>query len=140
MADLALRTSGDISLDVVEEIIQASAASSAAYEAGTLVGLDAAGKWTTTGIAQTSIATSRVAYGILLRKVAAGESVTAMRKGVLDGFNLDALAFNAVVFVGATGAIDDTSGGTANAPVGRVIPGRANLPTGSADKLLFVDL
>lgn len=139
MAAIALRTSGDLSLDVVESTIQDTQSAAVALNPGDMVAYDANGSFTTTGIAQTSLATARIAYGVVVRKVAAGEYVTAIRKGVLDGLNLDSLAYNDPLYVGTTGTVE-TAGGTAAFLAGRVIPGRAQSRGVAADKLLFVDL
>lgn len=69
----------------------------------------------------------------------AGNSVTGMKAGLIDGFNLDALAYGAPVFLSDTdGSLADTAG-TISTVVGRV----ASVPfTGTpsgADKVLFVN-
>lgn len=140
MAAIALRTAGDISLDVVEKFIFDTQPAGVALNAGDLVGYDANGAFTTAGIDQASAANARIAYGIVLRKVAVGESVTAVRKGVIDGFNLDALAYNAALYTGTGTGTVETAAGVAGRELGRVIPARGNLRGGAADKVLFVDL
>lgn len=140
MAAIALRTSGDISLDVVESNIQDTQSAGVAVVPGDVVGYDASGNWTTSGVLGTTEAAYKLAYGVITRKAAVGESVTAVRKGVIDGLNLDALAYNASVFLADAGGMADTAGTFATGRVGRVIPGRANSRGVARDKLLFVDL
>lgn len=140
MTAIALRTSGDIEIDIVGfPSAQLTLAAAEALVPGDVVAIDTAGKYTKTGATGTSAATLRAVYGVVTRKVAAGETVTAVRKGVLDGLNLDALAYNAPVYIADAGGLNDAAN-TATVASGRVIPGRANLPSGSADKLLLVDL
>lgn len=139
MATVALRTAGDIEIDIVHSVIQDTQAAAVALNAGDMVAYDANGAFTSVGIAQDTAANARAAYGIVTRKVAIGESVTAIRKGVLDGFNLDALAYNAPLYTGIAGTVE-TAAGTAGKEAGRVIPGRAQSRGVAPDKLLFVDL
>lgn len=139
MATIALRTSGDLSLDVVQSNLQDTQPAGVALNAGDLVAYDANGAFTTTGIAQDTAANARKAYGIVVRKAAIGEYVTAIRRGVLDGFNLDSMAYNDPIYTGVAGTID-TAAGTAGKEAGRVIPARGNLRGGAADKVLLVDL
>lgn len=140
MAAIALRTSGDIEIDIEQKVIFDTQAAAVALVPGDVVGYDASGNWTTSGILGTTEAAYRLAYGVVTRKVAIGETVTAVRKGVLDGFNLDGLAYNAFVFLADAGGMADTAGTFATGRVGRVIPGRAQSRGVAADKLLFVDL
>ena len=60
---------------------------------------------------------------------------TAVKEGVLDGFNLDALAYGARVYSGASGVVD-TAG---TVVVGEVIPARSHLRGNAPDKLLYVN-
>lgn len=140
MAAIALRTSGDIEIDIVQSVIQDTQAAAVALVPGDVVGYDANGNFTTAGVLGTTEAAYKLGYGVVTRKVAVGETVTAIRKGVLDGLNLDALAYNASVFLADAGGLADTAGTFATGRVGRVIPGRAQSRGVAADKLLFVDL
>lgn len=136
MADLALVTANR--LTVVESFIQDTKVAAEAISAGQLVRYDTStGKFTKSNA--TSAAEART-YGMAVRTVAAGEPVTAIRKGVVEGYNLDALAYDADVHLSNTdGAAADAAGTTARI-LGRVIGG-ANTTLGTAmDKLLFLDL
>lgn len=69
---------------------------------------------------------------------AAGITVTAVRKGIVDlGAALDALAFDADVFLSDTDATLATTAGTVSKVVGTVVPGWGAT---TADKLLRVNL
>jgi hypothetical protein len=70
--------------------------------------------------------------------VAAGIPVTAVRKGILDGFTFSQ-SFNAAIYVSDTDARLGDAAGTVSRIVGRVIPGTASV-AGSYDKLLLVDV
>jgi hypothetical protein len=136
MADIALVTANRVS--VVESTIQATLPAAEAIVAGAPVRLDTTtGRFTNANA--TSAAEARI-YGIAARTVAAGEAVTAIRKGVMDGFNLDAMAYDAAVHLSNTdGRLADAAGTTA-AIVGRVIPGTSSNTGVGYDKLIFVDL
>lgn len=70
----------------------------------------------------------------------AGNAVTGVRSGYLDGFNLDALNYQAQVFVSNTdGALADAAG-TVSTVAGRVIPAPFSGAPSGADKLLKVNL
>lgn len=138
MADLALVTTAKV--EVVESIEQMTLPAAEAVTPGQAVRLD-----TTTGrftkANGTTAAEARI-YGIAVggAAVAAGEAITAIRQGVLDGYVLDALAYDAAIYLSNTdGTLADTAG-TVSTPVGRVIPGTSNLLGAAHDKLLLVDL
>ena len=136
MADIALVTADKVS--VVESIVQMTLPAAEAVTAGAPVRIDTStGRFTK---ANGTVAAEARIYGIAARTVVAGAPVTAIRKGVMDGFVLDALAYDAAVYLSDTdGRIGDAAG-TVSTVVGRVIPGTAsNLGVGY-DKLLLVDL
>jgi len=143
MADIAVRDASlGISIVGVNPqgaVIQDTQPNDEAVAAGAPVRIN-----TTTGAFTNANATSAAearVFGIQLKSgVADGQGRTAVRKGVLDGFNLDALAFDANVFLSNTdGRLSDTAG-TTSVIVGRVIAGRSSLRGNTPDKLLFVDL
>ena len=109
-----------------------------AITAGAIVRIDTtAGKFTNgNGSSSTEV---RI-YGVALKTAAAGEPVTAIRKGVLDGWDLSGMNYDAAVYASDTDGRLDTAAGTVSLVIGRVIPGTANLLGASPDKLLFVDL
>lgn len=135
MANIAVTTAGYIS--VVESTIQDTHPAAEAILAGALVRIDTTGKFTN-GNATTT--TENSVYGIATASVTAGFPVTAIRKGVLDGFNFTAQAMDAAIFASDTdGRIADAAG-TTSVKVGRVISAHATRIGVTADKLLFVDL
>jgi hypothetical protein len=134
MADIALVSAGRVR--VVQSVIQQTSPATEAIVAGAPVRFHTDGRFTN---ANGTAAGEAVLYGIATRSVAAGEALTAIRVGVLDGYVLDALAYSAPVYLSDTdGRIADAAGTVSNI-VGRVIPGHSQ-PLGTApDKLLFVD-
>lgn len=96
---------------------------------------------TTTGVIElgkgTTAAEARKG-GIALHAAAAGETVTAVRKGILDvGEALVGLSFDADVFLSDTDGTLATTQGSELLVVGTVVPGWAST---TADKLLRLDL
>jgi hypothetical protein len=135
MADLALVTADRV--EVVESFIQATLPAAEAIEAGKAVRIDTNGKFT--GANGTTTTENRI-YGIAIKSVPAGMPVTAIRKGVMDGWDLSGLAYDASVFLSDTDGILGSTAGTVSTLVGRVIPAWAKAIGTAADKLLFVDL
>lgn len=135
MTDLALVTAGK--LHVVESIIQMTLPFGESLAIGDAVRIDSNGKWT--GANGTTTTENRI-YGILVSKDPAGAVGTAIRKGVLDGIDLSALAYNAAVYLSDTDKKLADAAGTVSTTVGRVIPATATTTGTAYDKLLFVDL
>lgn len=136
MTDIALVTANKVS--IVESFIQMTLPAGVAITAGAAVRIDA-----TTGRfipAAGGTAPEARVYGIAARTVPAGVAVTAIRKGVMDGFDLSGLAYDAAVHLSDTdGSLADAAG-TVGAVAGRVIPGTSSPLGVGFDKLLFVDL
>ena len=102
--------------------------------AGAPVRIDTTGKFTN---ANGTTATEAAAYGVAGRTVAAGEALTAVREGLLDGFDLSGAYWSAVYLSDTDGRLGDTAG-TVSTLVGRVVPAWGqNLGT-AADKLIEV--
>lgn len=78
-------------------------------------------------------------WGIATRSVAAGEALTGLRRGVLDGFDLSGLNYGATVYLSDTDGRISGTAGTKAVTVGYVIPGTAQLLGASPDKLLYLD-
>lgn len=139
MADIAVRTlanSGAPAISIEESRIQDTQIAGEALTAGQVVTYaTATGNWV-----KYTAATGLNPYGVVNKSVAVNESVTATRKGVVDGYNLDSYTYNAAMYTSANaGNIADAT--SANAVViGRVIPVRSQLRGNLPDKLLFVDL
>lgn len=136
MAEIALVTANKI--EVVESNRQMTLPAAEAIAAGAPVRLDTAnGRWTN---ANGSGAAEARVWGLATRTVIAGEALTAIRDGVMDGFDLSALAYDAAVYLSDTDGRIDTVAGTVSVVVGRVIPGTST-PLGTAyDKILSVEL
>lgn len=95
------------------------------------------GRWTN---ANGSGAAEARVRAIAVHRAVAGQALTGVKKGVLDGYTLDALAYDADVFLSDTdGRIADAAG-TVSKVVGQVIPAFAVTTGIAADKLLLVDL
>lgn len=136
MPDLALVTADR--LRVVESIEQMTAPSAEAIEAGAPVRLDTAtGRFTNANA--TNAGEARV-YGIALHSVATGVALTAIAKGVVAGYNLAALAYDAPVYLSDTDGTLADAAGTVSTVVGRVVPGFAEVLGSAPGKMLRVEL
>lgn len=136
MATISLDTANKV--DVVESVLQMTLPAAEAITAGAIVRIDTtAGKFTN---GNGSSSTEARIYGVACKTVAAGEPVTAIRKGVMDGWDVSGLNYDAAVYASDTDGRLDTAAGTVSLVIGRVIPATANLLGASPDKLLFVDL
>lgn len=120
----------------VEIIEQSTAPAGVALTRGQIVRPGSAGKWVLANAANTTNLGQR--RGIVLKDVGADEAVTVMHKGTIDlNPSLDALAFDAIVYVSDTsGALDDAAG-TVSSVAGTVVAGWAET---SVAKLLRIDL
>ena len=135
MTNLALVTSGKA--HVVESETQMTLPFGESLAVGDAVRIDTNGKWTGSNASTT---TENRIYGILVSKDPAGAVGTAIRKGVIEGFDLAALAYDAVVYLSDTDKKLADAAGTVSTVVGRVIPATATTTGTAYDKLLFVDL
>ena len=137
MANIALAVANKV--DVVESVIQMTLPAGEAITAGAPVRLDTStGRFTNAN--GTTTAEARV-YGIATKTVAAGMPVTAVRKGVIGGYDFASLAYDLPIYVSDTdGRLDDSTAPTVDVIVGRIIPGAATTLGTAYDKLLFVDL
>jgi len=113
---------------------QATFPAAEAINAGAMIRLDTAtGRWTN---ANASSAAEARATHMAWRTVAAGEALTGVRGCLVESHVLDALAYDAPVYLNDT---DDTLGdaaGTTSVIVGRVVSAHAQLLGTAADKLL----
>lgn len=134
MADIAVATAGKI--EVVVSIKQLTLPATEAIVAGAPVRIHTDGKFTNAN--GTSAGEARI-YGIATRSVAAGEAVTAVRSGILDGFTFSQ-AYDAAIYLSDTDGRLADAAGTVSTIVGRVVPGWAQTLGTAADKLLSVEL
>lgn len=133
--ELALDTADRV--EVVASWEQLTLVAAEAIEAGALVRFNG-----TTGKFQNgngSDMTEGKFYGIALKSVAAGEAVTAMRRGILDGFDLSGLNYWATIYASDTDAAISGTAGTKAVTVGYVGAGTAQLLGSAPDKLLYLD-
>jgi hypothetical protein len=138
MALLALVTAGKVHVVDGVEVIQSTKPAGEAIAAGQLVRLDVStGKFTK---ANGTSATEGRAYGVAIRTVAAGEPVTAVRRGLLDGFNLDSQAYDKAIFASDTDGTLGDAAGTVSVSVGRVDSVFATTLGTAPDKVLSVEL
>jgi hypothetical protein len=147
MADISLKSTNastqtgnnSRSLDVEVSYEQLTYPAAVAMGEGSVVYIDSNGKF---ALADASAAGAAARpYGITTRKVAAGEAVTAVAKGVLGGFDFASQGYGAEIFLSDTdsGKLADAAG-TVSVKVGTVIP-KYGVPRGTAlPKLLRVNL
>jgi hypothetical protein len=108
--------------DVLESFEQMTLPASVAMNELTPVYVDSNGKFAPS---DASIAGTAVFYGLTTRKVGAGETVTAIARGVMGGLDLAAagLAYGASVYISDTdGGRLSTAAGTVARKVGEVVP------------------
>lgn len=135
MANIALKTADRVEV-VGFPIQQLTLPAAEAITAGAPVRIDTAGKFTNSN--GTSAGEARV-WGIATRTVAAGESLTAVRRGILDGFTFTQ-AYDAAIYLSDTDGTLADAAGTVSTAVGRVVPGWSQLLGSNPDKLLSVEL
>lgn len=137
MANIALVTANQVA--IVESIHQMTLPAAETIAPGSPVRLD-----TTTGRftnANGSAAGEARVWGIATGKksIVAGMSVTAIRRGVLDGYNFSQ-AYDAAIYLSDTDGTLADAAGTVSTVVGRVIPATATTLGTAYDKLLSVEL
>lgn len=135
MANLALTTANRVR--VVESLEQMTLPTAEAVTAGQAVRID-----TTTGkftLANGSAAGEARIYGVATETKAAGLAVTAIRRGVLDGYVLTQ-AYDAAIYLSDTDGTLADSAGTVSTVVGRVIPATGVTLGTALDKLVYIGL
>jgi hypothetical protein len=134
MADLALVTSG--ALNITKSMEQYTAPFAEAISLGEAVRIDiSTGKLTGSNASSEAEAAS---IGVATSNGNTG-GVTVLRKGILDGFDVSAMAYYDPVYLSDTDGKLSTTPGTVPIRVGWVIPGFATTLGTSPDKLLYVD-
>lgn len=135
MALIAVATAGKI--EVVESIHQMTLPAEEAIVAGAPVRIDTtSGKFTNSN--GSSAGEARV-WGIATSSAAANEPVTAVRRGVLDGFTFTQ-AYDAAIYVADTDGRLGDAAGTVSTVIGRVISAWSQRLGTAADKVLSVEL
>jgi hypothetical protein len=135
MANIALKTADRVEV-VGFPIQQLTLPAAEAITAGMPVRIDTAGKFTPSN--GTTTGEARV-WGIGTKTVAAGEALTAVRRGILDGFTFSQ-AYDAAIYLSDTDGTLADAAGTVSTVVGRVVPGWSQLLGSNPDKLLSVEL
>lgn len=134
MADIELVV--DNRVRVVESIEQMTLPAGDSITAGQAVRID--GETGRFVLAKATDETEANFYGTATRSVGAGEALTAIAYGVMDGYDLDDLDYGDPVY------LSDDDGGLSDAPgtvevqVGMVIPGTATTLGTAYDKLLRI--
>lgn len=137
MALIALLSANRV--EVVESLEQMTLPAAEDISPGAPLRLDtSSGKFTNSNAG--SAAEART-YGIAVGShvIVAGMPVTAVRRGVLDGFAF-VQAYDAPVYVSDTDGRLADAAGTVGVVVGRVIPGAGELAGSAFAKLLLVNL
>lgn len=136
MTAIALITANRV--EVVDSIRQMTLPAAEAITAGAPVRLDtSSGKFTNSN--GTTAPEARI-WGIATRTVVAGEALTAIRNGVMDGFDLSGMNYDATVYLSDTDGRLDTAAGTVSTVVGRVITATGTTLGTAFDKILSVEL
>ena len=80
-------------------------------------------------------------YGITVRTGKLGQTggVTAIRRGILSGWDLSAVAYWADIFLGDSGALSTTAG-TVSRKVGKVVPLRGQVPGATPMKGIMIEI
>jgi hypothetical protein len=137
MAVLALTTASRV--EVVKMLESITAKAGEAITAGAPITFNASGDWINSDGNGAGVIAS--VHAIATHDAVIGESLTGMKRGILDGYVLTDQAFGAPIYVSDTVGILGDAAGTTNLGVGRVIPGQAHPPiTVAHDKLLYVDI
>jgi len=134
MANIAVAVAGKI--DIVQSHEQLTLPAVEAIVAGAPVRIEAAGKFTNGNGTDT---TENNIWGIATNSAAINEPVTAVKRGLLDGFTFTQ-AYNAPIYVSDTDGRLGDAAGTATKLVGRVVPAWSQRLGTAADKILSVEL
>ena len=137
MADIALTTANRVEVVKVIEMCPPLIAAEA-ITAGAPIRLDTSSGKATNANATTA-AEARV-YGIATKTVAAGEAISALRIGIMDGFALSDSDYDKDMWLSDTDGRVADAAGTVNVAIGRVVPGIATTIGTAADKLLYVEI
>lgn len=131
MAAINLVTADTVA--VVESLEQTTHPCGVDITAGKRIKLNAAGRWALAAIGDTG-----AFIAAATRK--AGTALTGIKKGVMDGFDLSGLAYDAKVYSAASGALDTTDTGGTGVEIGRVEAAHSQLLGAIPDKVLRVDM
>jgi hypothetical protein len=134
--EIALTTANKV--EIVESVVQMTLPTDEAVTAGMAVRISTTtGKFTKAN--GTGAAEAR-AWGVATRTVASGQPVTAIRRGVMDGWDLSAMDYDAPVYLSDTDGRLSTVAGTTSVVIGRVIPATSTTLGTAYDKILHVEV
>ena len=133
MAAISLAVADTVRI-VGAPVVQATEPAAESIAAGVPVRFDSNGRFAN---GNASAPAESGIWGIATRTVAAGEALTAVRQGFLEGYTLSG-AYGSAVYLSATDATLDDADGTFR--IGTVVPGWAQQIGVAADKLLYVDV
>lgn len=136
MADISLYTANKVEVAEVGWSDQMTLPSGGAVTAGSAVRINTSGKFVHGNATDT---TNNPIYGIATRSVTSGESVTAIRRGVLDGYDVESLAYWAPIYLSDTAGRLADAAGTTTVIVGRVIPVWGG-PLGTVHKAILINV
>ncbi len=109
----------------------------ATVRAGAAVRIDVNGKFVE---ADGTTAGNADIYGIAIRRAVVGQAVTAIKRGILGGFDFTSQAFNGDIFVSDTAGSLGDAAGTSSKKVGKVVPIHSQVRGGTPLKALLVNL
>ena len=132
--EIALTTADRV--EIVESLMQMTLPTDEAITAGMAVRISTTtGKFTKAN--GTGAAEAR-AWGVATRTAASGQALTAIRMGVMDGWDLSAMDYDAPVYLSDTDGRLSTVAGTTSVVIGRVIAGTSTTLGTAYDKILHV--
>jgi hypothetical protein len=134
MADMTLTTADKVNVGTLT-VEQITGVAASAITAGSPVYIDTNGKF---AASDANVSTADAVFGIATRTVAAGEALTVVRRGLMDGWS-NLPAYGAAVYASDTAGSLADAAGTASIVVGYVVPSFANHLGVAADKALLVE-
>lgn len=134
MADLSLSNTDRV--EIVESLLQATLPAAEAITAGNAVRIDTNGKFTKSNA---TTATEADTYGIAGKSVAAGMPLTAVRLGVMSGWDLSALTYSGTLYLSNTDGALATTAGTVSKAIAKVLPVHGSTLGNSAAKVLEIN-
>lgn len=134
MAAIALTTAARVR--VVQSLLQDTLVAAETIVAGAPIRIDTNGKATNSNATDT---TENRVYGLATKSVIAGEALTVIRKGVMDGY-VFTQAYNAIIYLSDTDGTLADAAGTVSTIVGRVISVTGTTLGTAYDKVLSVEL
>ena len=127
---------GPRKIDVIESVMQDSCVTAEPTMPGPVRLIPGQGK---IGKAKADTPANARVYGLATRKTPGNDANTVIRLGVVGGYDLTGVPFDAPVYVDDDGDLSTTAG-TVSVVVGRVIAMHANLRGTLPDKAIAVEL